>query len=775
VIASRVEQAARRHLETGWFGLALLVFLSVGMGTACRTPAGAPLGSAFDHGSRAQPPPPDAADRTAVSLARSALLSNPQELASALARLESIETVLASFDEKPTGLIPVAIDLRNTTLDDSTAYRRATKRLLERQDLQPAMRSRLELYWHDAPLELAHDRIVDAWQVDFGMAFNALAEPIGRSIMTAELAPMRLGRALINYATWIYTREALDIHRRQALAHWKEYVARHPDAEESTTLLPRIRNAEARWRATQYDRAMRVARRAWKADKVRLTLIYSDRALRHAPEAQEASQLRRAADERLRELRKRQELSVSSGDIELSSLHPDESRALALALLLPDGDITGAAKRLYAVDPNGPLADEARFAATIPLGEAGDYDEMWNQLEDIAKQDPETHSMARHAAALVNDPRIHTWEAFRQARRQSRWDRVKWVFMGPFYRGARDRGLPRPLEWVLQAPALAEVMMGTPFRLINVPWARSLPSSRLAAVRARRHLKRHPRDDHSEDVRDWLESYELYRGNYVAALQLMENSPNPELEKLAELREYAAGQMLSMALRESSLTGRLGMYRQVATVYSATRAARRAAELSRIESKFASAQHIQIAKSYLVENPEVAGRNGLGIRPTLLDDDASNGELHPEGIVLLGRRRIEVNYLAASGDPDDEPVRRVEQISEEHLARAVSQLEETSYQNFLLDPLDDVAPDALRDTYFERVRLGLTDGNGSAGLTGASFYKYVGVREKYGMVRTRESILPFDLVISGSLNTMALGAYPRIRRPRPTPNQFLFE
>ncbi|TDJ16963.1 MAG: hypothetical protein E2O69_09465, partial [Deltaproteobacteria bacterium] len=194
MIASRVERAARRRSKAGWFVLALLVFLSMAMGTACRTPAGAPIGSAFDRARRGPPPPPDAADRTAVALARSALLSNPQQAASALARLESIEIVLASFDEKPTGLMPVAIELRNTALDDSPAYRRATKRLLGRDDLEPAMRKRLELYQHDSPLELAHDRIVDAWQVDFGMAFNSLAEPIGRSIMTAQLAPMRLGR-----------------------------------------------------------------------------------------------------------------------------------------------------------------------------------------------------------------------------------------------------------------------------------------------------------------------------------------------------------------------------------------------------------------------------------------------------------------------------------------------------------------------------------------------------------------------------------------------------
>ena len=55
-----------------------------------------------------------------------------------------------------------------------------------------------------------------------------------------------------------------------------------------------------------------------------------------------------------------------------------------------------------------------------------------------------------------------------------------------------------------------------------------------------------------------------------------------------------------------------------------------------------------------------------------------------------------------------------------------------------------------------------------------SQYVYRGVRERYGMVRHRESILPFDLVFHGSLSTLSLGAFPRLRKPKETPDAFLY-
>ena len=46
--------------------------------------------------------------------------------------------------------------------------------------------------------------------------------------------------------------------------------------------------------------------------------------------------------------------------------------------------------------------------------------------------------------------------------------------------------------------------------------------------------------------------------------------------------------------------------------------------------------------------------------------------------------------------------------------------------------------------------------------------------QRYGMVRARESILPFDLVVTGSLPDLNIAAYPKMRPPRRTPDAFLY-
>ena len=158
----------------------------------------------------------------------------------------------------------------------------------------------------------------------------------------------------------------------------------------------------------------------------------------------------------------------------------------------------------------------------------------------------------------------------------------------------------------------------------------------------------------------------------------------------------------------------------------------------------------------------------------MLDGDPSNAELHPDGVALLGGQHIELSVVADSGDPDDPPEVVYETLSDEHLARLVSRLEETSFRNSLLDDDDPIEADPNRDLFFERARLGIASqidlrpGAGSA-------YAYKGMRERYGMVRSRDSILPFDLVLQGSVTDMSLGAFPRIRAPETTPDAILYK
>ena len=101
-------------------------------------------------------------------------------------------------------------------------------------------------------------------------------------------------------------------------------------------------------------------------------------------------------------------------------------------------------------------------------------------------------------------------------------------------------------------------------------------------------------------------------------------------------------------------------------------------------------------------------------------------------------------------------------------------LDEMSIHNARIDRDYTVDPDAQRDVFFERARLGLTGATDRRALA-QSTYVYKSVRERYGMVRSRDSVLPFDIVFGGSLDDMSLGAFPRIRPPRETPDAILYK
>ena len=96
------------------------------------------------------------------------------------------------------------------------------------------------------------------------------------------------------------------------------------------------------------------------------------------------------------------------------------------------------------------------------------------------------------------------------------------------------------------------------------------------------------------------------------------------------------------------------------------------------------------------------------------------------------------------------------------------------HYNALIDTDAPIDANAQRDLLFEHSRLGLAESVDTR-ASAEAHYSYLGLRERYGMVRTRESILPFDLVLQGSLETLTLGAFPRMRAPKKTPDAILYE
>jgi hypothetical protein len=182
---------------------------------ACASPGAPPAAPAL-RDARMAPIVPDAADHAAADLAAAALV---RDLAPADAAALRIRAFDAQREQGDTGLAPAAEDLLHAAAFPGREWRSAAEELLERDDLDPALRERLERALDDDPLVRAQARVRDARMSAFARGFNALAEPIGQSILSTALAPWRLGRSLVAYGLHLYREDPLPLARRQALAH----------------------------------------------------------------------------------------------------------------------------------------------------------------------------------------------------------------------------------------------------------------------------------------------------------------------------------------------------------------------------------------------------------------------------------------------------------------------------------------------------------------------------------------------------------------------------
>ncbi len=736
----------------------------LGSSTSHAESAGAPPRSVLEPGAVRGARVPDALDRAAHDLAAAALLASPADAEGARRQIETLEQERLAEGKRPSGLTPYAQYVVDATLDDPVAYREANRELLEHRDLDPALRRRLEIEVEDDPLQLASQRLADARHIKMTRWFNAFASAAGRSIMTFQAAPLRMARAAVRLAVAEHLEDPISLQERQALHHWKRYVDTHPDARASAELVQRIERTQERWFETKRLRSVRAARRGMERGHNEAALVLLERALDYAPEDREAAQLRDLAQARIAAKRRARARSLqASPNLDPAQISP-AARDLAVAMLLPGADLAAAAAKAPPA-----IALEARFAHATALRAQGRESSMWTELALVAQR--REGALSDHAARLVDNPNTNPYRAFRRALASGKRQKAGFVMLGPMARGPRELYLPRAIEWIIDGPSIIGALGGIPTRFMQTAF-RS-PPSRGPVPHALRYLRLSPSGEYAGRVRHWLIEHETDRKNWVGAYQLARADEHFEAQALEELAEKAAAQSFQYAERQERRDFQLALFREIAERYPETETGQQARHRSRAILNQTTTQEIRVSRGFLEENPEIAGPRGLGIRPEFLDGQKDNGELHPDGVTLTGGQTLEVALLAASGDETDPAETRHEKLNEDQLARFVAMLDETAQRNALIDPLAELKADPDRDLYFERARLGVADvPDGRPAAT--SHYAFLGVREKYKMVRHHEPLLPFDLVIQGSVPDLGLGAFPRLRPPRETPDAILF-
>jgi hypothetical protein len=760
----------KKRLRSGLTALALGSLIVIG-GCASRPPP--PGGDLLVPLAAPAPWLPEPSDKVAARAVAAALASDAATLKSAVAELNTI-----SDSHKGADLDALAADLLHSTLDDPEAYRVASEKLTAGWNTDPALDARLQMAIDDDLLALAWRRRRDTWENYWARTFNAVSQPLGQALFNGfVLAPLQISTSVAHYLASFSNDEALPATDRQALALRKEYLARNPTADDAAFVEGQVAGADAKLAKTMRTRRLRTARAAEKSGRYRVAGMEARRALFWGP-SPEAEKILAHSKARNAEHHRLFERSLEATPEPPGGRYTASSRQLAIALLRS----SGASQPL---DPDlletleresrgtGYASGQAAYVFALAQYEAGKENSSWKTLKALAGQSPAENGMVRHAAHLIADAWQHPYLAYRDARARSRNKTLRWRLFGQYATANRYPNLPRSLGLLLESPGIATALATSPIRLIFGRWQPDPDFQRASAMLAYRYLGLHPSGQHSEELVAWLFDYETSRDNSVAALRLADFLPAMSDAKRAELAEAASAQQLSGAERIKRPDRRIQALRFTSMEYPDNAAGRLAGLRVRAELEDASPQKITITKDFLVENPRVAGPAGLGLNPILINGEVEDGELHPMGITLLGGLTLRFDLIGEDGKEKSPPAPLYKQISAERMAQLAAMLDETTRRNELIDPGDRLVPDADRDQFIERALLGLAD-RPDKRPTAQSTYVYQSMRERYGIVRGRESILPFDLVLQGSFSDLNLGAFPRWRPPKETPDIFLY-
>jgi len=687
----------------------------------------------------------------------------------------------ATAEQESSKLVPLALDLRNATLDDPIAYREASRALRKRRGLDPRLRARLDRAIADDPLRLARRRIFDGWHRLWARTFNAVSEPLGSAAITGfVLAPFQLANSALHYFAEFSNAEPLSVTGRQALALRKQFLAEHPETPWTEELERKVAASQIELEKTLALRRVRAAETALDRDRAGLARRHARAALDVlAPHPGENAGLRRRAVRRLHDAEDRIEALEARRVRSLEST-PTAPELLDLELRIA-ARLLGEPARLDRLDPlldayveRGGSVDRQRSVRAIAQMEQGFRSDARRTLARTASLPDARFSMARHARTLLEDDWQNPHRAFQRLKRKGRREELAWRLAGEWINRPRYPNLPTPLAYLIDTPTIAITIALAPIRALISPLTGGVPDfDRAAALAGYRYLLREPDGENQRSVLDWLYDYETGKQRWGRALRLADLIPDFDPDERAKLVERTATARLAHLDRLERRDTRSSLLTGVAREFPDSEKGHEAGLRARQEREDASPQSIRISRSFLEENPGVAFDRGIGINPRLLNEELGDGELHPEGVVLRGGRMLEIRLIAEGQDDDDPPEARFRPISKERLARIASGLDEAVQRNGLIDPDSRYEADANRDVYLERARLGLTDA-ADGRPTAESTFVYQSLRERYGMVRGRDSVLPFDLVFRGSLGDLSLGAFPRWRPPRETPDAFLY-
>ncbi len=163
---------------------------------------------------------------------------------------------------------------------------------------------------------------------------------------------------------------------------------------------------------------------------------------------------------------------------------------------------------------------------------------------------------------------------------------------------------------------------------------------------AEKYVRETPPGERSPEVYETLARAYEKEGQFAKAIAYYKLAGRED--RVPGLQERAGAAILEVAKQSEHQTQKESYLRTLLEQYPQTKAARTAAAQLR-ELYLPENQGLRLSKAFLIENPDLFGPQGLGLKQELLDNNLDNVELAEDGVTLLPNGEIALRLQSDEG------------------------------------------------------------------------------------------------------------------------------
>jgi tetratricopeptide (TPR) repeat protein len=591
---------------------------------------------------------PDAVDKRSRELLIDALTNQQESLKDHLQFFKDQDSQLQKEYSTSTGLTDRALDLVNNTIQDRQRYLAAQEQALKNTSA-PERKKYLQSIINNDDLNQADDLIRQSSTNQWGGFLNRM---LGSVDLAGVASGNYIGAAAETVISQLYalTDPEMAIEERRALSRHLDHLKRFPNDPRNAEILRQVEGIEGKKKSVLVKKQLARGDEALGKGEVERAMFYYEMASFIDPESKSAEKALQKATRLYREQQEARNRGLASGSQgSFSSDQEQDVAGLLSALSLRDPALIERHSIDVEKKHHGkPLGDAALDTEAVALEIRGQHEAAKRIIDQLARSS-KNPDLQKRAAALLGSPEYNLLGTFQDARNDRRIESVKYVLLG-------EDLLKKNLIYAAGAMAAAGPAGGATLGAVNammignnlVNVISNNPISAQPVIDAGvAYIRSHPTSENASEVYTVLADAYAERGMFDKAVHFHQLADTPK-EKIAALKEKAGSAMLNAATKakgrgtqEYYLTTIIDEYPESPAAAEATK---KLAALVKSDN-----QGLRMSKQFLVENPELYGANGLGLKPSLFDGNPRNMELADRGVNLLNDNEILIHYQTPWG------------------------------------------------------------------------------------------------------------------------------